>query len=119
MRVLIVDDEPEFITLARLLLGGDPTVRIVGYASSGCHALDIVAELRPHVAVVDAYMPGLSGFAVTRLLVERCPDLRVVVVSSNDDPLYIALAKAAGAVGFLDKRHFSAEALAATLATSN
>jgi DNA-binding NarL/FixJ family response regulator len=115
-RVLLVDDEPLFIELAREKLIVDQHFQVVGTASSGEHALRSAKELRPDVVLVDAHMSGITGFETARRLRALLPDLRVVVLSADDEPGYGTLAHASGALGFLPKRHLTPRALLALLA---
>ncbi len=114
-KVLLVDDQPAFLDLARGLLQECPNLVVVGQATGGEQALTCAQTLRPDVALVDVLMPGISGFKLAQRLREQIPQLKVIVVSAVDDPLYPRLARAAGAVGFLSKKALSAEAVVALL----
>jgi DNA-binding NarL/FixJ family response regulator len=114
-KVLLVDDQPAFLDLARGLLQECPGLVVVGQATGGEQALTCAQALRPDVAVVDVLMPGISGFKLAQRLREQMPQLKVIVVSAVDDPLYPRLARAAGAVGFLSKKALSADAVVALL----
>src|SRR5918999_1804172 len=80
LRVVIADDHPFYRQgLARLL--SQSGVEVVGQASNGPAAIELVEQTAPDVAVVDLNMPGMSGVEVTRRLIERMPASRVLVVS--------------------------------------
>ena len=68
MRVLIVDDEPLAVALLRELLTTDPSVTIVGEASSGRAAIKAIREHRPDLVFLDIEMPGINGFQVVESL---------------------------------------------------
>jgi two-component system nitrate/nitrite response regulator NarL len=110
--VLLVDDQVEFLHLLRSRLGRSPGLAIVGEATSGEQALEVLAALdpTPHAALVDIEMPGMDGFVTAQRLRERAPTLRVVLISASNDRRYGALAAAVGAV-FLPKRDLTTEAV--------
>jgi two-component system response regulator MprA len=104
MRILLVDDDEGFrATLWRLLTRGGRAVR-VEEAADGEEALQIVANRRPDVVVMDLTMPRMNGIEATRRLKVRWPDLPVIILTVHDDPVYERTARAAGADGFLAKK---------------
>jgi DNA-binding NarL/FixJ family response regulator len=114
--VLLVDDPPEFLQLARGLLEAHPGLIVAGEARSGEEALTLVLRLRPEVVLLDIQLPGLSGFEVARRMRELVPDLQCILVSAFADPQYATLAGAVGARGFLAKSELAAEAVLRLLA---
>ena len=102
-RVLIVDDHPLVQRGLRLTLDAALGVEVSAVAASGEEALDLLDDAAPHVAVVDVSLPGMDGIELTRHLLARQPDLRVLVVSRHDDELYAERAVRAGARGYLSK----------------
>lgn len=114
--LLLVDDQPEFRLLARLLLDGQPGVQVIGEAASGEEALELVPRLRPQVVLLDVQMGGMNGFETARRLMDLVPSLRIIITSSDEDPTYEALAQAAQALGFLPKKALSHTALQQLLA---
>lgn len=115
--ILLVDDQSAFRRLGRALLSGHPGVCVVGEASSGEEALALLPLLRPNAVVLDVQLPGMNGFEVAWRMLEADPGLRVIMISAYDFQ-YEALARAVGAVGYLSKREFSAEAILSLLQES-
>ena len=68
MRVMIVDDEPLALDRLRMCLQQTPQVELVGAASDGDEALQLITELKPDLVLLDIQMPGRSGVAVARAL---------------------------------------------------
>jgi DNA-binding NarL/FixJ family response regulator len=102
LRVVIADDHPFYRQgLARLL--SQSGVKVVGQASNGPDAIELVERLAPDVAVVDLNMPGMSGVEVTRRLNERMPASRVLVVSVSAQEDDVTEAILAGASGYVLK----------------
>jgi DNA-binding NarL/FixJ family response regulator len=102
LRVVIADDHPFYRQgLARLL--SQSGVEVVGQASNGPAAIELVEQTAPDVAVIDLNMPGMSGVEVTRRLHERTPASRVLVVSVSAQEDDVTEAILAGASGYVLK----------------
>jgi DNA-binding NarL/FixJ family response regulator len=102
LRVVIADDHPFYRQgLAKLL--SQSGVEVVGQASNGPAAIELVEQTAPDVAVVDLNMPGMSGVEVTRRLNERMPASRVLVVSVSAQEEDVTEAILAGASGYVLK----------------
>jgi NarL family two-component system response regulator LiaR len=83
VRVLVVDDDPDFVEAAKLSLEDDRRIEVVGGATSGEEAVKQAAALRPEVVAMDVVMPGLHGLEATRLIRKDQPECRVVLVSGS------------------------------------
>ena len=102
VKVLVVDDNPGFReTLVTLLDTGD--LIVVGQASSGAEALDLVALLEPDVVLMDLRMPKMDGITATRHLKERFPDIGVVALTGMEDQHAVRDMLVAGASGYVLK----------------
>ena len=113
--LMLVDDQPEFLQLAKMLLDQHPGLHVVGEADSGEGALALLSQVQPDAAIVDVHMPGMNGFEAARQLLRQSPQLQVILVSAFDDAQFSALARQSGAVAFLTKKAFSPEAIAQVL----
>ncbi|MFD4658962.1 response regulator [Kitasatospora sp. NPDC058444] len=104
IRVVLVDDQPLIRTGLRVLIADAPDLEVVGEAGDGAEAVELVARLRPDVAVMDIRMPGTDGIEATRRITAD-PDLptHVLVLTTFDDDDYVYGALRAGASGFLVK----------------
>nr|WP_223244766.1 response regulator transcription factor [Streptomyces sp. CBMA156] len=100
----MVDDQPLIRTGLRVLIADAPDLEVVGEAGDGAEAVDLVARLRPDVAVMDIRMPGTDGIEATRRITAD-PGLptHVLVLTTFDDDDYVYGALRAGASGFLVK----------------
>ncbi|WP_307806785.1 response regulator transcription factor [Streptomyces sp. FH025] len=101
IRTLIADDQEAVRRSVRRILDAQPDIEVVGEAADGQAALELAAELRPDVALVDIRMPRLDGLEVTRRL---SGSVRVVVLTTFDLDEYVYPALRYGASGFLLKR---------------
>ena len=105
IRVVLADDQVLLRAGLRALLSAEDDIEVVGEASDGRAALEIVRRSRPDVVLMDIRMPGTDGLAATRAIVAD-PDLdgtRVVVLTTFDLDEYVFEAVRIGASGFLVK----------------
>ncbi|BBH66618.1 DNA-binding response regulator [Actinoplanes sp. OR16] len=103
LRVLVVDDQQLVREGLTALLELTDGVIVVGAAGDGARALELIADHRPDVVLMDLRMPVLDGAAATAQVRERFPEVAVVVLTTYADDDSIAGALAAGARGYLTK----------------
>jgi DNA-binding NarL/FixJ family response regulator len=103
IRVLIADDHLVVGEGLRLYLDRREGLRVVGTATSGKDAIDRCIELQPDVLLLDIRMPDMDGLTALETIRKQLPDLRVIVLTSYTEPLYLARAMALDVAGFLSK----------------
>jgi DNA-binding NarL/FixJ family response regulator len=113
IRLLLADDHAILSAGLRALLGYYDDMEIVGEASNGTEAVELVAELRPDVVLMDIAMPGLNGVEATRLIREQYPHTRVLVLSQHGERQYVLAVLQAGASGYILKRALGSDLLEA------
>jgi DNA-binding NarL/FixJ family response regulator len=118
IRVLLVDDQALFREGLETLLSVHRDIEVVGQACNGRQAVDIAADVRPDVVLMDVRMPVLDGVRATRRLKEGMPQCRVIVLTTFDDDEYVFDALRAGAAGYLLKDVASARLVEAIRATA-
>ena len=101
--VLIVDDHPVVRTGIRGMLEGQPDFVVVGEATNGEEAVELVGRLDPDVVLMDLRMPGTDGVAATARLRKQRPETRVLVLTTSDSGADILRAVEAGATGYVLK----------------
>jgi DNA-binding NarL/FixJ family response regulator len=103
--ILITDDHGIIrLTLREWLVGEFPELSIQE-ACSGEQALELLAaKPRPELVLMDFHLPGRSGIDVTKQIKNQFPDIRVVVLTIQEDQQYIEQAREAGADGYVIKR---------------
>ncbi|MEO6714119.1 MAG: response regulator transcription factor [Mycobacteriales bacterium] len=101
LRVVLVDDQEMVRAGFRLILESEPGLRVVGVASNGMAAIDVVRQHRPDVVLMDIEMPGIDGISATRVLAAEGVTVVILTTFERDD--YILEAVRAGASGFLLK----------------
>jgi len=103
LRLLIADDQMLVRAGFRKLLDGEPGLAVVGEAADGLEAVELAAELRPDVVLMDIRMPRLDGIEATRRVAAELPGIAVLVLTTYDLDEYVFNALRAGASGFLLK----------------
>jgi NarL family two-component system response regulator LiaR len=103
IRVLTVDDHEIFRGGIAFALEAYGDLELVAAAHSGEEALQMCAEIRPDVILMDMRMPGLDGPATTRAIKAQCPQVQVLALTSFHDEELVQRAMAAGAIGYLLK----------------
>ena len=101
--ILIVDDERTFGEALQLALRQEKDLKVIDVAVDGDTAMRVVDEQHPDVVIMDVAMPGMNGIEATRRIKEGDPDAQVLILSGHEDPLLLARAVQAGAVGLLRK----------------
>lgn len=99
--VLLADDHPVVRDALRALLGGEPSLAIVGEAPDGAQAAALVAQLVPDVLLLGLLVPGLAGIELIRRVKRLKVATRVVVLSAQVDEARAAEAMASGADGYV------------------
>ena len=102
-RILIVDDHAIIREGLRMILEAMSGVIVVGEAVDGRYALEKVEELRPDVIIMDISMPELNGIEATRIICERMPAVKVIILSMHHTNEHIFRAKQAGARAYILK----------------
>ncbi len=101
--ILIADDQSLFREGLHTLLSVQPEFEVIGEASNGEEVLQSVAEQLPDVVLMDLRMPGMDGVSATRILHEKYPQVKVIVLTTFDDDEDVFEGLRAGAVGYLLK----------------
>jgi DNA-binding NarL/FixJ family response regulator len=103
VRVVVVDDHRLFVDALALLLNHDDRLEVIGTASDGHTAIELVVEHEVEVAVIDVKMPEIDGLETARRMRTRRPETQVILVTGLDDPTLADQARKAGAVALLTK----------------
>jgi DNA-binding NarL/FixJ family response regulator len=113
IRTLLADDHVMLRDALRLMLEQEADIEIVGEASDGQGVLDIVAQTKPDVVVMDIAMPGMGGIEATRRLIKQDAGLKVLALTTYPDKRYVNEMLSAGAVGYITKSAASDQLLQA------
>lgn len=111
--VLLVDDHSLVRRGFRRLLEDDAEIRVVGEAEDGHQAVDMAAQLRPRVVVMDFALPSMNGAVATRQILKTAPETAVLILSMHSEASYIRTCLEAGARGYLLKNAMDLEMVSA------
>ena len=113
VRLLLVDDHPLVREGVRSRLQDEPRYLVVGEAGSAEEAMIMLIATQPQVVLLDVGLKGHNGIQLAQLMLERSPDLRVLMYSMYDNPEYVQRALQAGASGYVLKDAPAGEIVAA------
>jgi two-component system, NarL family, response regulator DegU len=103
VRVLLVDDHPIVLSGIHGLLEKADGIEIVGEAADGEQALQLVETIHPDVILLDMELPDIQGAQLAQQIQARYPQVKILVLSAHDDPVYVQDLLALGAAGYLMK----------------
>jgi two-component system response regulator DegU len=113
VRLAIVEDHRVVAEAMANMFSLEDGFEVVGLASSGSEAVDLVMRVRPDVVLMDVSLDGLNGIEATRRILQRQPDVKVLILTMHDDEETVASAIAARAAGFLPKNASRSELIEA------
>jgi two-component system response regulator NreC len=109
IKVLVVDDHTIVRDGICILLGLAGDVEIVGEASNGKEAIEMVKKLKPDVVIMDIAMPIMNGIEATRRINKEFPEIKILALTQYSNKEYVYPIIEAGAKGFISKTAASSE----------
>jgi two-component system chemotaxis response regulator CheB len=105
IRVLVVEDSPTVRMLLVRLLDEDPQIQVVGQATTGRQAVELVIELQPDLVTMDVVVPDMDGLEATReIMAQRPTPILIVTAHADSDEMNMAFeAMKAGALDMVAK----------------
>ena len=113
LKILLVDDQKFVQQKLQQMLSSQIDLQIVGIAGDGEQAIAQVESLEPDVVLIDIEMPTMNGIEATKIISQRFPSCKVLILSSHDRQEYVQKIIAAGADGYLLKSTPSEDLIAA------
>lgn len=111
IRVVLVDDQTMIRQGLGYVIKMQPEMEVVGEASDGLEAIELVAKVKPDVVLMDVQMPKCSGIEATRQIIRHSPSVKVLILTTFDIQEYVVEGIRAGAVGYMLKDADSLEML--------
>lgn len=102
-KIIIIDDHQLFREGVKRILDFEPSFKVVAEGDDGSQAVGLVEEYQPDVIIMDINMPTINGVEATKILMEKYPDSKVIILSIHDDENYVTHALKTGASGYLLK----------------
>ena len=109
IRLVLADDHATIREALKLLLSGQPDLKVVGEAVDGQQAIDAAVALKPDVLLMDVSMPGINGLQATAAVRQRAPGVKVLTLTRHAEESYLGELLRAGAAGYALKQSSSAE----------
>src|SRR4029079_16497811 len=103
-RILIVDDHPLVREWLGHLIERSPDLAVCAGAEDSDEALKMIAETKPHLAIIDLSLGAASGLDLIRQIRTSFPDVAMIVLSMHDEQVYAERSIRAGARGYIMKR---------------
>lgn len=103
MNVLLVDDHAPTREAMSSLIAEEEDLRVVAQAGSGEAGVEMAEKLQPDVVVMDIVMPGISGIEATGMILERQPDIKILVLSNHSGRALLDAVLDSGALGYVRK----------------
>ena len=113
--VLLVDDHSLVRRGFRRMLEDDPSIRVVGEAEDGHQAVQLAAELKPQVVVMDFAMPSMNGAVAARHILRAAPETAILILSMHAEASYVRTCLEAGVRGYLLKNALEASPAGTTV----
>lgn len=102
--ILLADDHQVVRVGLRALLEAEADFKVIGEATNGLEAKDLLERLRPDVLIIDMMMPQLNGLEVIRQIAQLSPQTRAIVLSMHSNEGYVLEALRYGALGYVLKQ---------------
>ncbi|MFJ8246591.1 response regulator [Peribacillus asahii] len=117
IKVLFVDDHEMVRIGVAAYLSAQSDIEVVGEADNGRTAVDMAIELRPDIILMDLVMPEMDGIEATKVILEKWPEAKIIIVTSflDDEKVYPALE--AGATSYMLKTSKASDIADAVRAT--
>ncbi|MDA3130941.1 response regulator [Aliibacillus thermotolerans] len=103
IRLLLIDDHQLFREGVKRILEMEPNFEVVAEGEDGRDAVALVEKYQPDVVLMDINMPDVNGVEATKDLIERFPDVKILILSIHDDESYVTHVLKTGASGYLLK----------------
>jgi CheY-like chemotaxis protein len=115
-RILVAEDDDDFLTALETVLEADGRFAVVGRARNGREAVEIAGRVQIDAIVMDIEMPELDGVEATRQLQEQQPEVPVIAISGTDYEERVLEIRDAGAVDYVRKSRVDEDLAAALIA---
>ena len=117
--IMLADDHPVVLAGVKALLDAAGEMTLVGEATTGPAALELIRQRQPDIAVIDISLPKLHGLDLAHAVAEECPAVKLLVLTVHEDRAYVQPLLQAGVRGYLLKRSAAEELIRAIRAIAD
>ena len=103
IKILIADDQDLIRESLKIILDMNSDIKVIGLAENSNKVLEIVQKHLPDIILMDIRMPELDGVLCTKIIKEKYPDVKIIILTTFDDDEYVFYALKYGASGYLLK----------------
>jgi NarL family two-component system response regulator LiaR len=103
IRVVLVDDHAQVHRIVQTILGATSDIKLVGQGANGQEGIALCEQYQPDIVLIDVVMPVMDGIEATKVLHERLPAIKILVLSSFQDHESVHAMLRNGAIGYLTK----------------
>lgn len=103
IKILIVDDHPMMRDALQMSLTGEDDLEVIGQASNGVEALNLLKKISPDIILMDLLMPDMNGLEAITQIIKLNPQAKILVLTSMEDEDKVVAAIQAGALGYFPK----------------
>lgn len=113
IRITLADDHPVVLAGMKALLDNVSDIDVVGEATTGTDALQLISDRKPDIAVIDISLPEINGLELAKQVAEKVPSVKLLALTVHEDRAYVQPLLKAGAKGYLLKRSAADELIRA------
>ncbi len=110
-KILVVDDFELFRRSIRFILGQRPEFQVIGEASDGLEAIQKAVELKPHLILLDAFLPKMSGIDAARQIRQLAPESKILLMNYESNSDLVQETLSLGISGYIVKTNAARELL--------
>ncbi len=103
INIVLVDDHKIVREGLKILLMNLPEIKIIGEVASGSELFNLLLQIKPDILLMDISMPKMSGIVITEKLNREYPDIKVIMLTANENDEMVFDSFKAGALGYLPK----------------
>jgi DNA-binding NarL/FixJ family response regulator len=103
IKVILADDHQIFRDGIKALLSDENNIEVIAEASNSDEVLSLLVIMKPDVLVLDITMPNISGIELTKIITEKYPDIKILILSMHKNEDFVVNGMINGAKGYLPK----------------
>ena len=103
-RIILADDHTLVRQGIKKILEENPDLEVIGEAADGQEAVNLLKKLQPDLVILDIQMPRMNGLEAAKMIRERCPAIKILILTMHKEDEYFRQAREIGVQGFVFKQ---------------